>query len=112
MFWGCVLDHLVDGEFPASCPACRKYLYLVIGKYGMFVTSGDWVREPRVVKTEIKPLEADTLAGVGNCLYRVSIQCNDAELSEWIRHLFGASKCPECGTAFNMTDASAEIGEE
>jgi hypothetical protein len=110
--WGRVLDHLVDGEFPALCPACRKYLYLVIGKYGNFVTSEDWVRNSGIAKTEIKPLEAGALTGVGNWLYSVSIQSNDSELSDWIRCLFGASKCPECGKPFNLPDAIAEVEEE
>lgn len=110
--WGRVLDHLVDGEFPASCPNCRNHLYLVVGEHGIFVASGDWAREPGVAKTEIKPLEADTLTGVGNWLYSVSIQSDDLELSNWIRYLFGASKCPECGKPFDLQDAIAEIDEE
>jgi hypothetical protein len=110
--WGRVLDHLSDGEFSASCPACRTDLYLVIGKHGVFVTSGDWVRDPRVAKTEIKPLEADRLLGVGNWLYTVSVQSNDLELSHWIRYLFGTSKCPNCDEPFNLPDAIAEIEGE
>jgi hypothetical protein len=109
--WGKVFDHLNDGEFPASCPACRKDLYIVIGKHGLFVTSGDWARKPSVVRTEIKPLEADTLTGVGQWLHTVSVQCNDSELSYWICYLFGASKCPECGEPFDLPDAIAEIEE-
>jgi hypothetical protein len=107
--WGRVLDHLSDGEFPALCTACRKELYLVIGKHGVFVTSADWVREPTVAKTEIKPLEADTMIGVGKWLHTVSIHTNDLELSNWVRYLFGSSKCPECGKPFNLPDAIAEI---
>jgi hypothetical protein len=109
--WGRVLDHLVDGEFPAPCHACRKGLYLVVGKHGFFVTSNDWVRQPAIVRTDIKPLEADTLTGVGEWLHSVSIRSNDSELSDWIRYLFGTSKCPECGKPFNLPDAIAEIDE-
>jgi hypothetical protein len=109
--WGRVFDHLNDGEFPASCPACRKDLYVVVGKYGPFVVSDDWVRKPSVVRTEIKPLEAGTLTGVGKWLHTVSVQCNDSELSYWIRYLFGASRCPECGEPFDLPDAIAEIEE-
>ena len=109
--WGRVLDHLNDGEFPASCPACRKDLYIVIGKHGMFVTSDDWVGKPSVVRTEIKPIEADTLTGVGKWLHTVSVQSNDLELSSWLRHLFGASKCPTCGKPFDLPDAIAKIEE-
>ena len=110
--WGRVLDHLNDGEFPASCPACGKDLYLVVGKRGIFVTSSDWVVDPRVAKAEIKPLEADTLPVVGKWLYTVSTQSKDSALSDWIRYLFGASKCPECDKPFSLPDAIAEIGEE
>jgi len=110
--WGRVLDHLNDGEFPALCTACRKELYLVIGKHGFFVTSADWVREPTVVKREIKPLEADTMTGVGKWLHTVSLQSNDLELSNWVRYLFGSSKCPECGKPFNLPDGIAEIEEQ
>lgn len=109
--WGRVLDHLVDGEFPAPCPACRKGLYLVVGKHGFFVTSNDWVRQPTIVRTDIMPLEVDTLTGVGEWLHTVSIQSNDSELSDWIRYLFGTSKCPECGKPFNLQDAIQEIDE-
>ena len=107
--WGTVLDHLSDGEFPALCTACRKELYLVIGKQGVFVASADWVRQPTVVKTEIKPLEADTMTGVGKWLHTISVHSNDVELSNWVRYLFGSSKCPECGKPFNLPDAIAEI---
>ena len=72
--WGRVLDHLDDGEFSALCPACRKSLYVVVGKHGFFVTSGDWVREPCVVKTEVKPSEAHALTGIGKWLHTVSVQ--------------------------------------
>jgi len=109
--WGRVLDHLNDGEFPASCPAFRKDLYLMIGKHGIFVTSGDWVRGPSVVRTEIKPLEADTLTGIGKWLHTVSVQSHDPELADWIRYMFGTSKCPECGKPFDLPDAIAEIEE-
>ena len=109
--WGRVLDHLNDGEFPASCPACRKDLYPLIGKHGIFVTSGDWVRAPSVVRTEIKPLEADTLTGIGKWLHTVSVQSHDPELADWIRYMFGTSKCPECGKPFDLPDAIAEIEE-
>jgi hypothetical protein len=109
--WGRVLDHLEGGEFPASCPACRKDLYIVIGKHGIFVTSDDWMRKPSVVRTEIKPLEADTLSGVGKWLHTVSVQSKDSELSYWVRYLFGTSKCPECGKPFNLPDAIAQIEE-
>ena len=109
--WGRVLDHLEGGEFPASCPACRKDLYIVIGKHGLFVTSDDWVRKPSVVRTEIKPLEADTLSGVGKWLYTVSVRSKDRELSDWVRYLFGTSKCPECGKPFDVPDAIAETEE-
>ena len=80
--WGRVFDHLGEGEFPASCPVCRKGLYLVIGKHGIFVTSDDWVRKPSVFRAEIKPLEIDTLTGVGEWLHTVSVQSSDSELSE------------------------------
>lgn len=110
--WGRVLDHLDDGEFPGACPACRKDLYLVIGKHGIFVTSDDWVRKPSVVRTDINPLEADTLTGLGEWLHTVSVQSNDSELSDWVRYLFGTSKCPERGQPFNLPDAIAEIDEQ
>ena len=109
--WGKVLDHLNDGEFPASCTACRKELYLVIGQHGLFVTSADWVRESSVSKTEIKPLEANSLTGVGKWLYTVSMQSNDSDLSNWVRYLFGSSKCPDCGKLFHLPDAIAQIEE-
>jgi uncharacterized protein (UPF0212 family) len=70
------------------------------------------VREPAVVKREIKPLAADTMTGVGKWLHTVSIQSNDLESSNWVRYLFGSSKCPECGKPFNLPDAIAGIEEQ
>jgi len=110
--WGRVLDHLVDGEFAALCPACRKDLYLVVGKHGSFVTLDDWVREPSAVRTEIKSLETGALTGQGKWLYAISVQSNDSELSHWVRCLFGTSKCPACGKPFDLPDAIAGIVEE
>jgi hypothetical protein len=107
--WGRVLDRLIDGEFLGLCRGCRKNLYLVIGKHGMFVTSADWVRELSVVKVEVKPLDADSLGGVGKWLYTVFMQGNDLELADWVRYLFGSSNCPECGKLFALPDAIAEI---
>ena len=40
--WGRILDHLNDGEFPGSCPACRIDLNFAIGQYGFFCAAGDW----------------------------------------------------------------------
>jgi hypothetical protein len=110
--WGRLLDHLVDGEFAASCPACRKDLYLVVGKHGSFVTTDDWVREPSAVRTEIKSSEADTLTGTGKWLHTISVQSNDSALSDWVRYLFGTSKCPKCGEPFNLPEAIAQIDEQ
>ena len=110
--WGRVLDHLNDGEFPGSCPGCRKELHLVVGRHGAFVTSSDWFRNPKAAKAEINPPELGTLPAVGCWLYAVSTDSNDSELSNWIRCLFGASKCPECGRPFNLPEAIAEIEED
>jgi hypothetical protein len=52
-------------------------------------------------------MESDT-----NWFYTVSTQNNDSEFSDWIRYLFGASKCPECDKPFSLPDAIAEIEEE
>jgi hypothetical protein len=60
---------------------------------------------------EIRPLEADNLAGVGNWLYSVCDQSGDSELAGWIRYLFGVSKCPECRQPFGLVDAIAEIAK-
>jgi hypothetical protein len=87
-------------------------LYLVVGKDGNFVTSSDWVRVPGVPKAEIKPLEADALTGLGQWLLTVSVGSNDSELSDWIRYLFGTSRCLECGKPFNLPDAIAQIDEQ
>jgi hypothetical protein len=54
----------------------------------------------------------DTLTDVGECLHTVSVQSGDAELSDWIRCLFGTSNCPECGKPFSLPDATAQIDEQ
>jgi hypothetical protein len=105
--WGRVLEHLVDGEFPALCPTCRRDIYVVIGRYGFFVAAGDWVRSPQTPRTEIRPRETEELNGVGSWLYRVCAESGDSELGEWIRYVFGVSKCPECQESFEVPAAIA-----
>lgn len=105
--WGCVLDRLSDGEFLALCPACRKDLYVVVGQYGFFVAAGEWIRNSEISRTEIRPLEAENLTGVGNWLYSICDQSADSELAGWIRYLFGVSKCPECRQPFGVVEAIA-----
>jgi hypothetical protein len=108
-FWGRVLDHLSDGEFPALCPGCRNDLYVVVGQYGFFVALGDWVRSPETSRTAIRPSGTEKLTGVGNWLHSVCDQSGDRELAGWILYLFGFASCPACRHPFGVADAIAEI---
>jgi len=106
--WGRKLDHLVDGEFPGSCTACRKDLFLVIGEHGFFTAVGDWVRHREVSRVEIRASEKEELPALGRWLYGVCTEANDSVLGEWVLHLFGVSQCPECNQSFEVAAAIAE----
>ena len=107
--WGQQLDRLASGEFEGVCPACDAYLQLVIGEYGFFVTSEEWVNKPQVKRYSIEPAEPASLWGTGNWLYERAVGAQQAELAMWVRHLFGSTVCPECERRLQVTEAIAQM---
>jgi hypothetical protein len=104
--WGRKLDHLADGEFPGECPRCHSELYLVIGKDGFFASTGDWIRNANIPRTEIKANEG-TLPPIGERLRAYADAASKHELARWFRYLFGTGTCPSCESTFAVSDAIA-----
>jgi hypothetical protein len=103
--WSRRLDRLIDGEFEGECASCAADLYLVIGQYGFFVTSEEWVNHPRVRRTPIAPIEPGALAGTGRWLHECFLHAGHDKLATWLEYLFGSSACPSCGAGFRVEDA-------
>jgi hypothetical protein len=112
--WGQELDHLASGEFPGACPRCGVGLYLVIGEYGFFTTTEEWVQRtgsacgtiksrPGIKRTPIEP-NNEVLPEVGRWLYQRAEAAQQNEVAGWIRHVFGTSVCPSCGERFQVQD--------
>ena len=109
LFWGRNLNHLVDGEFPGQCPACRHDLYLVIGDLGFFITAQDWVgaKNKGAAKNAILPTAEQDLAGSGAWLHSKALTYRQPAVAFRIRHLFGTGTCPACQQKFSLADAIA-----
>jgi hypothetical protein len=115
-FWGQKLDQLAGGEFAGVCPHCGVDLYLVIGKYGYFVTAEDWVSpgkssgtvqaRPGVKLAPIEPVRG-ALPPSGQWMYDRCMAADQAELAECMRYIFGISSCTACGESIALQDAIA-----
>lgn len=116
-FWGRKLGQLAGGEFSGICPNCGVDLYLVIGRYGYFATSEDWVSpgkspgtlqvRPDVKLAPIEPARG-ALPPTGQWMYDRCIAANQAELAECISYLFGSSTCTACGENFELQESLAK----
>lgn len=115
--WGQELDHLASGEFPGACPHCGVNLYLVIGEYGIFTTTEEWIQRPGskpdqivprpgIKRTPINPNNG-VLPEVGQWLYEHAEAAEQEDVAVWIRHVFGTSACPSCSQKFEVQDAIA-----
>jgi hypothetical protein len=105
LFWGRHLGMLGDGEFPGRCTTCHREVRLAIGQYGFFATAEEWIRKPGVKKTAIAPVEPSALQGRGMWLYDQATSSRRTEVADWIRHLFGTTKCPACEVPISVEDA-------
>lgn len=106
-FWGRELHYLASGEFPGVCPSCRADLYLVIGEYGFFTTAEEWIRRPDVARVAIEPNQG-RLPEVGEWLLEHTLRAGQTEVAEQVRHLFGATSCPNCRHRIGVLDALAD----
>lgn len=105
--WGKELDRFNGGEFVGNCPNCSVELFLVIGEHGFFTTKDwKWITQPSVVRTAIVP-NSGTLPSAAQWMIHRTERVHQTELSTWIKHLFGAGSCPNCGATFGVPDAIA-----
>jgi hypothetical protein len=105
MLWGSRLDLLVSGEFEGECSSCRARLALVIGEYGFFTTSEEWVNRPSTKRVPIMPADAAALSGVARWLHDEAARSGHVVVARWVQHLFGVTACPACASATNVEDA-------
>jgi hypothetical protein len=116
-FWGRKLDQFAGGEFSGICPRCGADLYLVIGKYGYFATTEDWVSrgnnsgklQPRT-DVKLAPIEQarGALPPTGQWMYDRCIAADQAALAECIKYVFGTSTCTTCSENFALQEAIAK----
>jgi hypothetical protein len=102
--WGRTLNYLLDGEFPGVCPCCSCNLYVVIGKYGLFVTPDEWIKgQPSARHREIHPSES--LPVIGQWMLSRAIEARQQRVATWIPYMFGTSGCAECGAEIEVEAA-------
>lgn len=109
--WGRKLDGLNHGEFSGLCQGCGADLYIAVGEFGCFCAAEEWVGKPDARRVPVLPKEAAKLEGAGKWLREVCAESGDSELEEWIRCLFGDSKCPACDSPLDVASAIAAMNE-
>lgn len=107
--WGRELDHLTSGEFDGQCPICSASLFLVIGTYGFFATTDEWVNRPLTKRNPIRPANAEALLGVARWLEDQAMTSGHSVVGLWIRYLFGETDCPACGNGVAVEDAIRRV---
>ncbi|WP_269856057.1 hypothetical protein [Streptomyces sp. RPT161] len=100
--WG-----LVNEEYEVSCPGCETSLFIVIGEYGYFSTSGDYAVEGNVDKRSLRPAVPRDLKGIGRRLHSVALADGRDDVAAAMTYLFGRAVCPDCGTDFAVADQVA-----
>ncbi|WP_157880013.1 hypothetical protein [Streptomyces natalensis] len=103
--WG-----LVNGGYGVSCPGCETGLFIAIGEYGHFSTSGDYALEDDVEKTSLRPAHPADLEGIGRRLHGVALADGRQDVAATMTYLFGHATCPDCGTDFSVADQVAADG--
>lgn len=116
-FWGRTLEQLTGGEFSGICPHCGVDLYLVIGKYGYFAATEDWISHGKSSGTvqvrphvKIAPIEPahEPFSPTGQWMYDRCIAAKQSVLAKSIKYIFGSSTCTACGENFLLEGAMAE----
>ena len=105
--WSEGLFGLADGELAGECPHCDTALQIVIGEYGFFVMDEEWVNRPQTPRNAVAPAEAISLRGVGARLHWLAREANQAQVADWLRHVFGHANCPACKERFAVEEAIA-----
>ncbi|MDY0810047.1 hypothetical protein [Kitasatospora purpeofusca] len=97
--WG-----LVNGEYQISCPHCETDLFIAIGDYGCFSTSGDYALHDDVEKAPLRPADPGDLRGIGQRLHTLALGDGRRDVATALTHLFGHAHCTDCGTDFAVAD--------
>ena len=101
--WDETLDRLADGEYELDgCPGCGTGLFVSLGEYGRFVTSGDYAIEDDVPKGDLSPADPARLDQVARRIHDTAQQHGQPELAAKLLHLFGDAACPDCGAVFSV----------
>jgi len=103
--WGDQLDGLNSGEFEGICPVCDAEVMLVVGEYGFFATSEEWVNRASTKRVPILQTSIDSLPDVGRWLYGQAEASHQRLLMEWLLYLFGSTKCPSCGAGIRVSES-------
>jgi hypothetical protein len=81
----------------------------VIGQYGFFATSEEWVNKPETKRTPIQAETAD-LPEHGKWLLDHINNGEQRELSQWLPYVFGKTQCLSCGATIRVHEAIIEEG--
>ncbi|MEV7387102.1 hypothetical protein [Streptomyces sp. NPDC091215] len=111
--WSEALEGVNSEEYEVECPQCTEGLFVAFGRYGAFVSAGDYVTGPgadaaTAGRGELTPARPDRLTGVGARLYGEAVRAGQPAVAEALTHVFGQGCCPSCDTVF----AVAELVEE
>ena len=99
------LEDINSGEFPGYCPHCDEYLYILIGEYGFYVSSEDWINKSSIEKQEIISCSEDKLPTLGRWLVENARDSNQEMLSQWFPYIFGKSICPKCSSGIDIYES-------
>lgn len=103
--FGEYLDGLNDGELEGRCSNCDVYLYLVIGSYGFFSTSEDWVSGGNYKREMISPCKPESLPPIGKWIRDKALLAQQITLSDLVLYIFGDTTCSACKTSIKVNDA-------
>ncbi|WP_043465138.1 hypothetical protein [Kitasatospora sp. MBT66] len=100
---------LVHEEYQTSCPRCETDLFIAIGEYGYFSTSGDYALHDDVEKAPLRPADPGELHGIGLSLHSLALGDGQGEVATALTYLFGGARCTDCGADFVVADRMGEF---
>ena len=96
------LQGLADEELQATCPGCKRDLFVAIGSGGHFTTIDDYATKPQVRRSAIHLARPDELRGLPRSIFDRARTFADDEVDSALLALFGNSTCVACGTALDL----------
>jgi len=107
--WSEALEGVNSEEYDVECPQCAEGLFVAFGRYGTFVSAGDYVTGPGAdgaaeSRGELIPAHPDRLTGLGARLYGEAVRAGQSEVAEALTHVFGQGRCPSCDTVFAVAE--------